>query len=73
MQIMKEFYMPQMDKLLEQFPEINNGASESRLKGVRFFKETQHIPRKPMVYDPGICIVIQGYKIGYLGGEDVSI
>ena len=66
---MKEFYMPQMDKLLEQFPEINNGASESRFKGVRFFKETQHIPRKPMVYDPGICIVIQGYKIGYLGGK----
>jgi len=58
-----------MAKLLKNIPLANGGASESRLKGVRFFKETQHIPRRPMVYDPGICIVVQGHKIGYLGGQ----
>lgn len=59
-----------MISILKHFPALNNnGASESRLKGVRFFKETQHIPRKPMLYAPGICIVVQGYKIGYLGGR----
>ena len=62
--------MSQVDKLIEVFPAIDDGAYESRLKGVRFFKETQHIPRRPMVYEPGICIVVQGSKIGYLGGRD---
>ena len=61
--------MPQPTKLVEVFPEISTGASESQLKGVRFFRETKHIPRKPLVYDPGICIVVQGHKIGYLGGH----
>ncbi len=58
--------MSQANRLSESFPRIGTGVSESRLKGVRFFKETQHIPRKPLVYDPGICIVVQGHKIGYL-------
>lgn len=61
--------MSQMRNLLKYFPKINNGATESRLKGVRFLKETRHRPRRPMVYDPGICIVVQGRKIGYLGGR----
>jgi AraC-like DNA-binding protein len=61
--------MSKMAELLKSFPTIDDGAYESRLKGVFFFKETQHIPRKPMVYDPGICIVVQGHKMGYLGGQ----
>lgn len=61
--------MTHLTELLQNFPEIDDGAYESRLKGVLFFKETQHIPRRPMVYDPGICIVAQGHKIGYLGGQ----
>jgi AraC-like DNA-binding protein len=58
-----------MAELLKSIPLADSGASESRLKGVLFFKETKHIPRRPMVYDPGICIVAQGHKIGYLGGQ----
>jgi AraC-like DNA-binding protein len=54
---------------IKDFPVINDGSYESRLKGVRFFKITKHIPRSPIVYDPGICIVTQGHKIGYLGGK----
>ncbi|MCE5263104.1 MAG: AraC family transcriptional regulator [Deltaproteobacteria bacterium] len=61
--------MPKMNELLQSFPEMDDGPSESRLKGVLLFKETRHIPRKPMVYDPGVCIVVQGHKIGYLGGQ----
>jgi AraC-like DNA-binding protein len=61
--------MPQMDELLKSFPAIDNGLIKSRLKGVHFFKETRPVPRKPMVYDPGMCIVAQGHKIGYLGGR----
>jgi AraC-like DNA-binding protein len=61
--------MANLTELLQNFPTIDDGAYESRLKGVLFFKETKHIPRRPMVYDPGICIVAQGHKIGYLGGQ----
>ena len=59
--------MSQMVELLNFFPLTDGGSSESRLEGVRFFKSTQPLSRKPMVYDPGICIVAQGRKIGYLG------
>jgi AraC-like DNA-binding protein len=54
---------------VNEFPAINDGPCDSRLKGVRFYKETKNIPRKPVVYDPGICIVVQGHKFGYLGGQ----
>lgn len=59
--------MTQMTTLLEYFPHIGDGLSESTLTGVRFFQETKNIARKPMIYAPGICIVVQGHKIGYLG------
>lgn len=59
--------MPRMTELLQHFPEVNDGPTPSRLPGVLFFKETRHIPKKPMIYDPGLCIVVQGHKIGYLG------
>jgi AraC-like DNA-binding protein len=58
-----------MVELLQGFPLPDGGFSESRLAGVRFFKSTQNTPRAPLVYDPGICIVAQGRKIGYLGGQ----
>jgi len=61
--------MSQMVDLLKSFPITDGGSSESRLKGVRFFKSTQPMPRKPVVYDPGICIVAQGHKIGYQGDQ----
>ena len=61
--------MADMTELLQNFPAIDDGAHESRLKGVLLFKETQHIRRRPIVYDPGLCIVAQGHKIGYLGGR----
>lgn len=58
--------MTQLGKLMQQFA-LPEGFSESRLPGVRFFKALQTVPRCPLVYDPGICIVAQGHKVGYLG------
>ena len=61
--------MSQIAELLKGF-ELNDGvSSESRLKGVSFFKSSRPSPRKPVLYDPGICIVAQGVKVGYLGGR----
>jgi hypothetical protein len=35
----EEFYMSKMAELLKSFPAIDDGAYESRLKGVLFLKE----------------------------------
>ncbi|BBO74238.1 transcriptional regulator [Desulfosarcina widdelii] len=61
--------MSKLVELLQNFPEINDGLFESGLKGVRLFKETKPLPRQPLIYDPGICIIAQGQKTGYLGGR----
>ena len=61
--------MSTMADLLQSFPEIANGPSPSRLNGVLLFKETEHTPPRPMVYNPGLCLIVQGHKIGYLGGQ----
>jgi len=61
--------MERLTEMLKNFPDIDDGVYESRLKEVLFFQETKHVPRRPIVYDPGIAIVAQGHKIGYLGGQ----
>ncbi len=61
--------MTHTTELIKNFPAIDNGLFESRIQGVGLFQETNPMPRKPMVYDPGICIVVQGRKIGHLGGR----
>jgi len=43
-----------------------DGISESGLEGVSFFKSYSSISRTPLVYNPGIVIVGQGRKVGYL-------
>lgn len=60
--------MSRLVSLMQKF-NLPEGYSDSRLPGVRFFKSLQAIPRAPLVYDPGICIVIQGSKVGHLGGR----
>ncbi|MGL1931019.1 MAG: AraC family transcriptional regulator [Desulfotalea sp.] len=55
-----------MVELLEQLV-TNELFTDSKLPGVRFFMCNKHIARTPLIYDPGIFIVAQGRKIGYLG------
>jgi AraC-like DNA-binding protein len=61
--------MPNMLELLKEYDIPDGGAVESPYTGVRFFKETQHVRRRPMLYNPGLCIVTSGAKIGHLGGQ----
>ncbi len=60
-----ELRMTTMADLLRSFPEIDDSPTASRLQGALLFNKTRHLPRKPMVYAPGIGIVGQGHKIGY--------
>ena len=44
-----------------------DGFLPSRLPDVSFMRTTRHIPRTPITYEPGIFIMAQGHKTGYLG------
>ncbi|WP_250645524.1 AraC family transcriptional regulator [Salidesulfovibrio onnuriiensis] len=61
--------MSNMINLLKDLATVDGAAVESRLKGVRFFKDTKHVRRRPMLYNPGICIVASGHKVAYLGEQ----
>lgn len=43
------------------------GFTLSRLPSVGVLHATRHYPRTPVVYEPCICIVAQGHKVGTLG------
>ena len=45
------------------------GTRPTGLPGVRFFRMAKHLPRQPLVYDPGLVIIGQGHKIGHLNGR----
>ncbi len=62
--------MSNMIELLDTFATIDGDAVESKLAGVRFFKDTKHVARRPMLYNPGICIVASGHKVAFLGGRE---
>ena len=46
-----------------------DGFLPSRLPSVSFMRTTRHIPRTPITYEPGIFIMAQGRKTGYLGDK----
>ena len=45
------------------------GYNLSALPDVRFLRSNRPLTRTPVLYDPGIVIVCQGRKRGYLGDE----
>jgi AraC-like DNA-binding protein len=59
--------MSDLAEIFHDFSLIDGDATETYLKGVRLFKNSKTIARRPMLYDPGICIVAAGHKKGYLG------
>jgi len=46
-----------------------DGFLPSRVPDVSFMRTTRHIPRTPITYEPGIFIMAQGRKTGYLGDK----
>jgi AraC-like DNA-binding protein len=65
---MEALEMSNLIDLLQDMATVDGDAVESKLAGVRFFKDTKHVARRPMLYNPGICIVASGHKVAYLGG-----
>lgn len=48
---------------------VREGIHPTTLDGVKFMRASQPIPRMPVLYEPGIVIVGQGRKRGYLGDQ----
>ncbi|EPJ49751.1 MAG: transcriptional regulator, AraC family protein [Osedax symbiont Rs2] len=47
------------------------GAVDTLIPGVRFYRANQGSPRQPFIYRPGIVVMGQGYKEIHLGSETV--
>ena len=61
-------YTTTMVRLLEQLAPLE-GYNLSALDDVRFLRSNRPLTRTPVLYDPGIVILCQGRKRGYLGDE----
>ncbi|HGM6066962.1 TPA: AraC family transcriptional regulator [Stenotrophomonas maltophilia] len=48
---------------------VEEGYTLTPLPGVRLLRSNRPLARTPVLYDPGIVIVCQGVKRGYLGGQ----
>lgn len=58
----------QMSNLILQLAP-NEGYTQSLLDDVRFMRADRSLARAPALYEPGIVIVCQGYKRGYLADQ----
>lgn len=60
-----------MGRLVELLGQLakGEGMSPSIVDGVRYMRATQTMRRHPVVYEPGIFIIAQGRKRGFLGGQ----
>lgn len=60
-----------MGRLVELLGQLatGEGINPTILDGVRYMRATQTTRRHPVVYEPGIFIIAQGRKRGFLGGQ----
>ena len=47
---------------------ISEGATETPIEGLQLFRQSHRVERLPGVYDPSICVIVQGQKRAYLDG-----
>ena len=58
--------MSDMVDLLERF-DLPEGITDGPMDGIIMFKSSEAFPKKPQLYQAGICVLAQGSKSGYLG------
>ena len=47
---------------------ISEGATDTPIEGLQLFRTNHPMERLPGVYDPSICVIVQGQKRAYLDG-----
>ncbi|KGE78170.1 AraC family transcriptional regulator [Halomonas salina] len=65
--------MPRTCPLIELISPLveRDGYTPTQLPGVTLMASRRPVPRTPLIYDPSLIIVAQGYKIGYLGDREI--
>ena len=48
-----------------------DGFCETLIPHVRLMRCAKSLPRMPLIYRPGLTIIVQGQKIGYLGDREI--
>lgn len=48
-----------------------DGFSDTLIPLVRLMRCAKSLPRMPLIYRPGLTIIVQGRKIGYLGDREI--
>lgn len=65
-----ENIMPDYTSLLTGYgSDQAHGFVNTAIPGIKFFWSRAPVPRGPRVYDPGIVLIGQGYKLGYQAGR----
>jgi len=49
----------------------DDGFCDTLIANVRLMKCAKSLPRMPLIYRPGLTIIVQGRKIGYLGDREI--
>lgn len=47
------------------------GIVDTCINGVTVFRSCKHNPAKPLIYNPCVAVILQGYKIGHVGAEKI--
>ena len=50
---------------------IEDGFLDTSIANVRLMRSEKSFPRMPLIYSPGLTIIVQGRKIGYLGDREI--
>ena len=61
--------MSELTDLIESFDLVDCDVVGTGLKEVRLFKESKPFARRPLLYNPGLCIVASGHKVAYVGEQ----
>ncbi|RBP85165.1 AraC family transcriptional regulator [Marinomonas rhizomae] len=48
-----------------------DGFSDTSIANVRLMRCEKSVPRMPLIYRPGLTIIVQGRKVGYLGDREI--
>ncbi|NEQ46163.1 MAG: AraC family transcriptional regulator [Leptolyngbya sp. SIOISBB] len=48
---------------------ISEGVTETPIEGLQLFRQSHLVERLPGVYNPSICVIVQGQKRAYLNGK----
>jgi AraC-like DNA-binding protein len=59
----------ELPRLFEEL-NLHEGLNKTFMDSVRLFKVSNKCERQPLMYEPCLCIIAQGHKVGFMGGQE---